>query len=110
MCQFFCFTINTTNICYAKWLWELWTSFLNGPNFDFICWLVKGLGGPVIQLSHHKISTDTFFSSTGTNNLFLNGVNIPTHCFLLFDVVSNEMLKESEEVVVRAVFLSFFCT
>lgn len=50
-----------------------------------------------------------FFVSTDTN-LFLNRVNIPTPCFLLFDVVFNEMLKELEELVVRAVFLSFFCT
>lgn len=55
---------------------------------DIICEL-GSLGDPVIQLSHHQIATKDTFSSTDTNKLFLNGVNIPTHlvfavrCFLL---------------------------
>lgn len=48
-----------------------------------------------------------FFRSTaGADDPFLNGMETPIPCFLLFDVASNETLIELGKIAVWVMFLS----
>lgn len=72
--------------------------------------MVKRLCGSLIPFQYEKISTENIFPSTDINQLFLNGVNIPTPCFCCLMLF---MFKDSDNVVVRVVFFFFslfFCS